>query len=388
MATIRHKTHHGQDLTLIWRPQVSVESKILIGAGTIDKLVNTLFQINAGKQVLLLLQQSLPARFLDLILPTLKQRDFSVSVLELPDGEDGKSVDHLLKLWQKLQELKFTRQDTIVAIGGGALTDIAGFAAATYLRGINFVAVPTTLLSQVDAAIGGKTAVNLPAGKNLAGTFYFAKAIIIDPQTLNTLSNEQFISGLAEIIKYALIEKTIAEQTDYIAGPKPLLSVLEQYVEDQGTEQNKSSPLLSGIITSCIKMKLAVVAKDPLELGLRRCLNLGHTLGHALEKATNYQLTHGQAVSIGIAFVLKLSIDRRTIAEAEAARALSLLHRAGLPTKLPDSLEMAKVLEALSQDKKREKQAVLMVLPDEKLGKVNYETPVNLQELEAAISTL
>jgi 3-dehydroquinate synthase len=385
MAVPRHKTHHGPALTLIWRPEINVESKIFIGQGVLNRLENVLFQIKSGKQILLLTQKSLPRNYLETILSALKQKEFSTAVLELPDGEEGKSIEYLLKIWEKLQALKFSRQDTIIAIGGGALTDVVGFAAATYLRGINFIAIPTTLLSQVDAAIGGKTAINLPTGKNLAGAFYFAKAIIVDTDTTKTLSNEQFISGFGEIIKYALIEGTVAEQTDYSPGPKSLLSVLEQFI---GENLNRESVVLPGIITSCIKMKLAVVAKDPLEVGLRRCLNLGHTLAHALEKATNYQLTHGQAVSIGLAFVLKLSVARDRISEEEAAKAITLLKKAGLPIQLPDSLPFEKIVEALSQDKKREKQAITMVLPKDRLGFVDYETPVNLSEIEDSIRTL
>ncbi len=388
MAETRHKTHHGPVLTLIWRPEINVESKIVIGEGVLSKLANVLSQINSAKRILLLTQQSLPGNYLQSIVPGLEQREFSLSTFALPDGEDGKSIEYLLKIWEKLQELCFTRQDTIVALGGGALTDVAGFAAATYLRGINFVAIPTTLLSQVDAAIGGKTAINLSTGKNLAGTFYFAQAIIVDTHTLTSLSSEQFVSGLGEIIKYALIESTIAKETDYVPGPKPLLAVLEQLVEERGTDLKRDSVQLPGIITSCIKMKLAVVAKDPHEAGLRRCLNLGHTLGHALEKATNYQITHGQAVAIGLTFVLKLSVERGKIKQAEATRALALLDRAGLPTKLPVSLSLEDIFKALSQDKKRERQAITMILPKEHLGFVDYETQINLSEIEAAVRTL
>jgi len=365
-----------------------VESKIVIGDGVLSKLVNTLAQFHSGKQILLLTQKSLPEHHLQSVLPALAQRDFIVSTHTLPDGEEGKSIDCLLKIWQKLQTLNFTRHDTIIAIGGGALTDAAGFAAATYLRGINFVSVPTTLLSQVDAAIGGKTAINLSGGKNLAGTFYFAQAIIVDTNTLASLSNEQFTSGLGEIIKYALIEKTIAEQTDYHPGPKPLLSALQQFIDEKNKEAHKNSVLLPGIITSCIKMKLAVVAKDPLEVGLRRCLNLGHTLGHALEKATNYQLTHGQAVSIGLAFVLKLSVDRQQISKEEANSALDLLKKAGLPVDLPSTLSIQEIIKPLLQDKKREGEAITMVLPKERLGFVDYETQIKLTEIEASLRTL
>ncbi len=276
---IKHKTHHGESLNLNWHTSFDTATRVVVGKGVLAKVPEVLAQLKTGKRVLLLKQPKLFLEEVDALKSVLHAKEFAVDILELPDGEACKSIEQLTKIWDVLYELKFSRQDIIIAFGGGTVTDIAGFAASTYLRGINLITVPTTLLAQVDAAIGGKTGVNFHSGKNLIGNYYFANAVIVDTETLATLPHNQFISGLAEVIKYGFLEKTIANESEYLPGPKPLLDILQNSVGELTWEND----LLAGIIIACIKMKLAVVAKDPHEAGLRRCLNLGHTLGHALE---------------------------------------------------------------------------------------------------------
>ncbi len=261
----KHK-HHTEPLNLNWHSSIGIETRIIIGPGTISKLPDLLSQLHTGNKVLLLKQPNLFAEEIKKIKIDLHAQGMSMHILEIPSGEACKSVDCLLKIWSVLHEMNLSRKDTLVAIGGGSVSDVAGFAAATYLRGINLVTIPTTLLAQVDAAIGGKTAVNFNNIKNMAGTFYFAKAIIVDVNLLATLPVDQFISGWAEVIKYGLLEKTIAAESEYLPGPKSLLTVIEEVIKDLSWD----NILLPGIIAACIKMKLAVVAKDPLEAGLRR----------------------------------------------------------------------------------------------------------------------
>jgi len=303
--------------------------------------------------------------------------------MEVPDGEAGKSIACLNDIWERLQALGFTRRDTILAVGGGALTDIGGFAAATYLRGINFIAVPTTVLAQVDAAIGGKTGINLKSGKNLAGAFYFASAIVVDTSLLATLSRRDFVSGLAEVIKYGMIEKTIANESEYTPGPKPLFPFLEECLDERFTYDHVALP---GIITSCIKMKLSVVAKDPQENDLRRCLNLGHTLGHALEVASDFELSHGEAVAIGLVFATSVSIKRNKIDKEFLPRLTAVLERSGLPARAPASVSVEKIIAAMLHDKKRQAQAIKMVLPEAALGVVNYHADINVAEVEQLVA--
>jgi 3-dehydroquinate synthase len=378
MVAHKHKTAPSTPLNINWRTSFGVESKVTVGAGICKRAGYYLSQLNVGRNVLILKQPHLDRETLDAIVSDLEERGHDPNVMELPDGEACKSNATLLSVWQRLQKLGFTRQDTMLAIGGGAITDLAGFAASTYLRGINLVLVPTTLLAQVDAAIGGKTAINLDAGKNLAGTFYFPRTIVVDPETLQTLPRRQFVSGLAEVVKYGMLEKTIAAETEYKPGPIPLIDFLENSLSK---DFSPSDPIMSGIIMSSIKMKLAVVAKDPHEDGLRRCLNLGHTVGHGVEKGSSYQLTHGEAVSIGLAFASQLAVKFKMLSEKDATRTITLLKNVELPTSIPSDLKLEAITEALFHDKKRSGKSFKMVIPNGDLGTVDYTKIVHADEL-------
>jgi 3-dehydroquinate synthetase len=187
------------------------------------------------------------------------------------------------------------------------------------------------------------------------------------------------ISGLGEIIKYGIIEETVAKNTDYERGPKSLLDVIEQVVDDSFEWDD---PTISGLITSCIKMKLFVVGRDPQETtGLRRCLNVGHTLGHAVESVCDYRITHGEAVSIGLAFDLKLALSKKMISKADSDRVINLLKSAGLPTEIPKEISKDKLVTAISHDKKRDGEGLKWVLPSGKLGTVDYELSIPLADV-------
>lgn len=383
MNPSRHTAHHGSSLTILWRCPLMAETKVFIGNDEMSRLAQIVEQTEAGQKVLVLMQPTLPTVLKEKIITQLQLAKWSVDSMEIEDGEAGKASVTLFAIWERLQQLKFSRKDTIIAIGGGTLTDIAGFAAATYLRGVNLILVPTTLLAQVDAAIGGKTAVNLPAGKNLAGTFYFPSAIVIDPSTLDTLPRRSFVSGLGEIIKYALIEKTVVDTTEYKLGQRTLFAYLNEVLDANFDYRH---PALAGIITSCVKMKLAVVAKDAMEKDLRRSLNLGHTLGHALELAGNFALSHGEAVSIGLMFACYLSVTEQRIDQDITVQVEKLLKQAGLPTRIPADMSLAKVAEAMLQDKKRERSSIKMVLPNKPIGSVDFSVNIEGREMARLVS--
>lgn len=379
MTSTRHKARHrGPVITMLWNTPLEVKTRIAVGMGARQKLSSSLAQIGAGRRVLVLCQPSTAVHWLRDVLSNLPQEDYQVTTLEVPDGEACKSTEWLLRIWEHLQERRFDRRDTVVALGGGSVTDLAGFAASTYMRGLNLVLVPTSLLGQVDAAIGGKTAINLPAGKNLAGTFFFPKAVLADQEILGTLPRAHMISGMGEILKYGMIEDTVAKNTDYEKGPRPMLDVIEQLLDDS---YDFEDPSLGGVITSCIKMKLFIVGRDPHEAGLRRILNLGHTLGHALETVTDYKLSHGEAVSIGLVFDTKLAVSQKKIGKDATERIISLLKQAGLPTDIPKDVSKDKLVAAMSHDKKREGEALKWILPVTKLGTVDYEVSVPLTDL-------
>ncbi|HEY9870540.1 MAG TPA: 3-dehydroquinate synthase [Candidatus Obscuribacterales bacterium] len=379
MSCLCHAPHRGPVLTLAWNTALELASRVVVGPGANRRLPDVLKQLHSGSRVLLIAQPGAAEHLAEDLRQPLGHEGFDVTAHVVPDGESCKEVEHLLAIWDLLQEHQYDRQDTLVAIGGGAVCDLAGFAASTFKRGLNLCLVPTTLLAQVDAAIGGKNAVNLARGKNLAGTFYFPRAVLVDPLSLATLSSRQFTSGMAEVIKYALIEATVAACTDYTPGPRPLLDVLEEAI---GGGFGYEDPALTGILISSIKMKLLVVGADPHESGLRRTLNLGHTLGHALEKVSGYQLTHGEAIAIGMVFAGKMSVRKGLIGSAEFERLRAVLLKAGLPVDVPAGLERRLILDAMGQDKKKQGDAIKFVLPKARLGCVDYGVNISLAELE------
>lgn len=371
---------HKSDLVnFVLRFNLPVATRVAVGEGAMSSVSQLLSQCEVGKRVLVLSQPPLKETCVAQVAADLKQAGYDVTLFEVPDGEACKSHEHLADIWHQLQKLGFSRTDTLLAVGGGALSDLGGFAASTYLRGINYVVCPTTLLAQVDASIGGKTGINLPGGKNLAGAFYFPVAVIADPSVLHTLPEREVRSGLGEIIKYAYIEDTIAEATDYRRGPRSMLSVLEDLIL-----QNRFSidnPMLPHVISMCIKMKLAVVGKDPHEGRLRRSLNLGHTFGHAVEKVTKYEIAHGEAVSIGLVFACELAQKLERFSSEQVTRLRTLLTAAGLPTDVPPSLDREALIAAMSLDKKKLGDKVKFVLPIEPIGRVDLDFDVEVDKL-------
>ncbi|MDZ4835109.1 MAG: 3-dehydroquinate synthase [Candidatus Melainabacteria bacterium] len=382
---MRHKAkHRGPVITMMWNTALDVRTRVAVGAGARTKLSSTLAQLNAGKRVLVLCQASTAVHWLRDVLENLPGEDFKVTTLEVPDGDACKTTDWLIRVWEHLQERGFDRHDSIVALGGGSVSDLAGFAASTYLRGLNLVIVPTTLLAQVDAAIGGKTGINLPAGKNLAGTYYFPKAVLADQEMLSTVPRKQVMGAIGEILKYALIEETVAKTTDYDMGPTSLLEVLDKVIQDGFDLED---PAISGLITSCIKMKLYIVSKDPRETNLRRILNLGHTVAHALEKVGDFKLGHGEAVGIGITQTMKLSVSKKLIDKAATERVKDILFRAELPHDLPKGINKDELITAMAQDKKRHGENIKLVLPQTKLGVVDYEVSFPIADLSKLLNS-
>ena len=378
MRTHSQSSHKKDIISFVLRTSSQIRSRVDVGAGAIADAGTILKQQDAGDKVLVLSQNEVAGFHGGPLLESLTGAGYSVDSLLLPSGEECKSSNQLLQIWQKLQTLGFTRNDTLVALGGGAVSDVAGFAASTYLRGIKSMLIPTTLLSQVDAAIGGKTGINLGAGKNLAGTFHLPDVTLVDTELLKTLPEREVRSGLGEIIKYAFIERTISDATEFRGGPRPFLKILEETI---AAGFKLDDPSVASIIATCIKMKLAVVGKDLREGRLRRCLNLGHTLAHGLEKVSNYSISHGEAVAIGLAFAADLSESQGRLQAESAQRLKTVLQKAALPIERPSSFEKAKVLEAIAFDKKKEGSTIKFVLPVEPIGTVDLDTSFSLEQL-------
>ena len=368
----------GEAYTIMLNSEIPISSRVDFGVGYRKRSAQILKQLGCGANVLLLSQSSLPLDYVNEQQQILSQEGFTVTALSLPDGESAKTISQLESCWEAMQKASFTRNDTILAIGGGALTDLAGFCASTYLRGIKLVLLPTTLLAQVDASIGGKTAINLSSGKNLAGSFYFPSSVIVDPEFLQSLPERELKSGMGEIIKYAYIEETVAANAEYKAGPRPLRKTIPENFANGISADN---PFLPQAIALCIRMKLAVVLKDPFEARLRRSLNLGHTLGHGVEKVSQYQVSHGEAVAIGTAFAFKLAAARGLIAQPVFLEVEQTLNKLGLPYKVPAELDLNKIAESVAYDKKRAGKNIKYVLPEKEAGQVSIDQEIAVEEL-------
>lgn len=293
--------------------------------------------------------------YAEMIKRSLKEAGFKVTEYIFPHGEQSKTLTTAGKLWSFLAEQEITRKDIIVALGGGVVGDLSGFAAANYLRGISFIQIPTSLLAMVDASVGGKTAVDLPEGKNLVGAFWQPELVLCDYTVLETLPEEYLTDGMAEVIKYGFISDM--ELLDILKEP------LTGKIED--------------VIARAITDKKVLVEADERDRGSRQLLNLGHTLGHAIEKCSNFSLSHGQAVAIGMVLVTKAAVKREFCEADILTNLLSLLEKYNLPCETAYSAE--EIYKAAAHDKKRMGETITLVLP-KSLGKsVLY--PLEVEEL-------
>ncbi len=289
-----------------------------------------------GRQVAIVTNETVAPLYLDQLTRSLSA--FSVTPIILPDGEAHKNWQTLQLIFDGLLGARLDRGATIIALGGGVIGDMAGYAAASYQRGVDFIQVPTTLLSQVDSSVGGKTGINHPLGKNMIGAFYQPRAVIIDTTTLGTLPARELSAGLAEVIKYGLI------------CDAPFLGWLEAHIESLRALEPKT--LSEAIYRSCAA-KARVVGADERESGVRATLNLGHTFGHAIETHQGYGAwLHGEAVSAGTVMALEMSRQLGWIETAERDRAIRLLVRAGLPVVPPQDMAASDFLQHMAVDKK------------------------------------
>ena len=277
-------------------------------------------------------------------------------IFVLKDGEDKKNLKYFEKIIKKAIELKLSRKDVIIAIGGGVVGDMAGFAASSYMRGIDFIQVPTTLLACVDSSVGGKTAIDMPHGKNYVGAFYQPKAVYVNINFLKTLDEKQYKSGFGEVIKYAFIEKSCNVSENY-----NLLEILKNNLENY---ESRDVEFLSNIIKICLELKSAVVNQDEKEKGLRKILNLGHTFGHALEEETNYKrYSHGYGVVLGIMYVFNYALQNGFCDRAYYDEAFTLMHIYGYE---PDKflfVNKKQVLKYMQTDKKSDNGIITFILP-------------------------
>lgn len=272
----------------------------------------------------------------ELLRETLIEQGYEALLAGVPDSEDAKRVEVAAFCWGIMGQSDFTRTDAVIGFGGGSTTDLAGFVAATWLRGVKLIQVPTTLLGMVDAAIGGKTGINTQEGKNLVGVFHAPAAVIIDLDTLSSLAKNEILAGFAEVVKYGFI------------ADERILEIIEA---DVNRATDPATPEFSEIIERSVAIKARVVGADFKEAGLREILNYGHTLGHAIELAERYKWRHGAAVAIGMVFVAELSRLGGRLSDEVVDRHRSVLKSLGLPTEYP-AQKWTQLLDAMQRDKK------------------------------------
>ncbi len=323
---------------------------ILLGSGLLGKVGKLLSQVLQPSRIVLITHPSLFKLYGEKVLSGLKDQGWTADVIEVPEGETSKTLQQAEKIFDRLLDLQCDRKSVLVALGGGVIGDLVGFVAATYQRGIPFVQVPTTLLSQVDSSVGGKTAVNHPKGKNMIGAFYQPRLVVADLDTLQTLPPNEFRAGLAEVIKYGVISDA------------SLFEYLEKNTEKILQLDNEC---LAHIIKTSCAIKARVVEKDERESHYRMILNFGHTLGHAFEALTGYsRFVHGEAVAIGMVHAAKLSQQLGKCNEDIPIRLSKLVSKCGLPVDRPD-LDPEAIIDSLYHDKKTMNNKIKFILVKE-----------------------
>ncbi len=311
---------------------------IHIGAEILGQLGGLCATAGLKGKCLVITDENVAEHYLQTALESLDQVGLKASAVTLPAGEQTKCGDQVFALYSKCIEAGLDRHSFVVALGGGVIGDLAGYVAATFLRGIPFVQVPTSLLSMVDSSVGGKTGINLPEGKNLVGAFYQPQLVLADLKTLETLPEREYRAGLAEVVKYGII---------YDA---PFFQLLEDNIDELQTLDNDE--LLAKVVGRCCEVKADVVSKDEREGGLRAILNFGHTAGHALENVAGYgEYVHGEAVSIGSIFAARASIEFSGLSQPECDRIEQIFQDLKLPVNAP-GYNWSNLRVALSVDKK------------------------------------
>jgi 3-dehydroquinate synthase len=344
---------------------------VTVRRGLLADIGGLLRRINASGKAIVITDTNIARHFLQQIREALEGEGFSPHITVLPAGEEQKSIEHVVRIYDQVLPLKLDRQTPILAFGGGVIGDISGFVAATVLRGVRFVQVPTTLLSMVDASVGGKTGVNHNSGKNLIGAFHQPIAVFIDPDVLRTLPPREVRSGLAECIKHDVIrdEQGFAE--------------LEQNI---GRALALDIAYLTELIAHNVAVKAKIVMADPLERGDRAHLNFGHTFGHAIETTLRYSRSHGECVGFGMTAAARLACDLKMINDETRRRIVAVIESAQLPTHGLEA-ESVSVIDAMAFDKKTRSGRQRFVLP-EKIGRVVIRDDVPPDAVRAAVESL
>ncbi len=346
---------------------------VLVGENLVARAGEFISETVKPASVLLVSDRQVADIYLGPALKSLRGAGLHVSQAIVPPGENSKSIDHVMLLYEACFGARLERASCVVALGGGVVGDLVGFCAATYLRGLPFVQIPTTLLAQVDSSVGGKTGINLPGGKNLVGSFHQPRLVLADVATLHTLEAREFATGMAEIIKHAVIRDGA------------MFDWLHEHAEEIDRRDNST---MAQLVARNVAIKAEVVAADEHEGGLRAILNYGHTVGHAIERVAAYgTYTHGEAVALGMVAEAEIAGIRGEIALADLQQQRRLLQRFDLPTHLRRALSADDLMAAMAHDKKVVAGRLRFVLP-EAIGRVHIVNDVTADELRQALRIL
>lgn len=342
---------------------------IFIGEDCFKKAGEYLKDNPIGKKYCIIADDKVADLYGTQLIEQLEKNNLQCQIITFPHGEKNKHLLTVAELASKMAQSGFDRKDAIIALGGGVTGDIAGFLASSYMRGIEFIQVPTTLLAQVDSSVGGKTGVDIPEGKNMVGAFYQPKAVFIDSAVLKTLESQEILGGLAEVIKYGVIRD---------------LDFLKFLEKEREKILALDSDTISQVIYTCCKIKAEVVAEDEKESDVRRILNYGHTIGHAVEGASDFTIIHGLAVSIGMVAVNSIAVELGHMGKDEAEYVFKLLNQYQMPTSIPDELNRDTIKKYLLTDKKTVGGNVFFIFP-KGLGNTIIQGDVPSELIESAI---
>jgi 3-dehydroquinate synthase len=332
---------------------------VIVQSSVLDSL-GELLQARGMQNPIVVTDANVAIIHAELVLDSLRRSKYFPKLVTLPAGETYKTLETITCLWREFLTAGIDRKSTVIALGGGVIGDMAGFAAATFMRGVDWVVLPTTLLSIVDASLGGKTGFDLPEGKNLIGSFHSPRLVLADPQILDTLPEAELRSGLAEVVKHGIIADPV---------------LFELTARGLGFVKNN----LNQILRRAVAVKIKIIEEDPYERGLRAALNLGHTLGHALEMVSGFRLRHGEAVAIGMVVEAKLAENLKMAEKGLSKKIAEALSSLGLPVELPKNMSPEELIQAMQFDKKKKGGIICFALPVE-IGRVQVD--VEIKDLE------
>ena len=327
--------------------KVTASYEICIGYDVLDRIGLLIAKHMPALRYIIITDVNVSAIYGKMLLDRLKGMALPADMIEFPAGEDAKSIGATVAIVERLIKLGADRKSALLALGGGVVGDVTGFIASTFMRSVPYIQIPTTLVAQVDSSIGGKTAIDLPEGKNLLGTFYQPRGVFIDVKFLDTLPEEDMSSGLAEAIKYGVIDSV------------EFFNFLERDIE---AIKERDRDVLEEIIENACRIKKGIVEIDEKEMGLRRVLNFGHTIGHAIEAESNYTVSHGAAVSLGMVAAARISEGMHDFPRRDRERIEHLLESAGLPCRIPQTITTDGIMARLRADKKKEGDRIHFVL--------------------------